>query len=381
MESFNNIINTVEKFINDNNYKIAYDNIKIAKHLINNENDEMIYYNLLFNIIEMLHYKTEAYKICEKIILSNKFSWHFKNTYLNYINNYITSITANNLFKIKLNCPTDSNYHISSPSIIKTNDSYICNLRAINYIYTTNGDYISRDIDGIVRTDNYIVHLDINFYIQSMYMLKPDPNIVIYPCRVMGMEDVRLFGEKYLLCTCLDVTSNHVPKVCFGTYDKYGNVMNMKILGDINKTEKNWLPIYDNNTCKIIYSFYPLIIYDLNLISGELIEIINTKLTAKNLSSFRGSAVPIKYKNGWLCTVHQVYYDKKRKYMHRFLWIDYDFTTIKYSKCFYFEKIGVEFNLGIAHHNNGLILTYSVDDANPNLCIISYDTLDLMLHL
>jgi hypothetical protein len=155
----------------------------------------------------------------------------------------------------------------------------------------------------------------------------------------------------------------------------------MIILGDDDKTEKNWLPINQGDTCHIIYSFYPLIINNLNLETGLITPLVNRYIDHNNLSTFRGSAVPIKYKDGWLCTVHQVYYHKKRIYLHRFVWLSQDYLTVKYSDPFYFEKVGVEFNLGIACHEKGLIITYSVDDAHSTLSILSYDDLNIMLQL
>ena len=79
-------------------------------------------------------------------------------------------------------------------------------------------------------------------------------------------------------------------------------------------------------------------------------------------------------------TIHQVYYHKKRKYLHRLVWVSNDFDVLKYSKTFYFDKIGVEFNLGICKHNNGIIFTYSVDDNHATLTIIDYETIETMLN-
>lgn len=355
-------------------YTEAYDSIKLAKNHITSNDEKLQYYNHFYKILYKLQYKHKAGKILEKISLS-PFDWHVTNQALDQLSNYTESINTNSVKKIKLSCPTPENYHISSPSILKIASGYRCNLRAINYIYTKDGDYISRDSDGIVRTKNYVIDIKHDFNISNMFEINEAEDFPIYPCHIMGMEDVRLF-DKYFLCTRLDANFSHVPKICLG------NFKTMQILnyGDMG-TEKNWLPIHDNNKYYIIYSFEPFVVYDLNVETGELSLHINKKINHYQLSSFRGSAVPIKYNDGYLCTVHQVYYHKKRKYFHRLVWMSKDFEVVKYSKMFYFDKIGVEFNLGIALHSDGLIFTYSVDDNHATLSIIDYETVDSMLNL
>lgn len=355
-------------------YHDAYHSIKNAKSYITNNDEKLQYYNHFYKILYQLQYKHKAAKILEKISLSS-FDWHVTNQAIDQLSIYTESININSVKKIKLTCPTPENYHISSPSILKTDTGYRCNLRAINYIYTKEGDYISRDSDGIVRTRNYVIDINYKFNITNMFEINEAEDFSIYPCHIIGMEDVRLF-DNYFLCTRLDATFSHVPKICMGDFK------NMKILNYGNMgTEKNWLPIHDENKYYIIYSFEPFIVYDLNVESGELTPFINKKINKYQLSSFRGSAVPIKYNDGYLCTVHQVYYHKKRKYFHRLIWMSKDFEEIKYSGMFYFDKIGVEFNLGIALHPDGLIFTYSVDDNHATMSIIDYETIDSMLDL
>lgn len=363
------------------NYHLSYDMIKNINPSLLSIEDQKKYYYLLIQILIELHYKYESYQICENIIFSQNFDWCFKNDFINFQSKFIMILTDNINKKIKLNCPTSYKYKISSISILSKGEEYQCNFRAINYDYTKNGDYISRDEDYIIRTKNYISDINQNFDIQSMWEVKDPINFHTFPSHILGMEDIRLFGDSYFLCTRLDATECHRPKICLGIYNNK-RVDSMYVLnyGQM-KTEKNWLPCYKNkNDCKIIYSFDPLIIYTLNLENGQLEPFINKKITLDNLETFRGSAVPINYKNGWLMTIHQVYYNKLRKYLHRFVWIDENFNTIKFSKNFCFEKIGVEFNLGICHSPNGLIITYSVDDDNPTLIILDYNILDMLLN-
>ena len=354
-------------------YPLAYLVLKEAKHLISSDQEEILYYQKLIQILKHLDQK-KGYQVCENIIFSNK-NWDLKNECLNLQSHFLKPLSI--ISKKNLSCPTPEYYSVSSPSILKAENGYLCNFRLVNYEYH-NGAYPVREPDSNVNTRNYIINLDLDYNIQHMWEMNECMDI--FPSYVKGMEDVRLFG-KYFFCTRLDANQNNVPKVCLGTIENE-QVIDMKILDYKNMgTEKNWLPLYDGD-CKVIYSFDPLTIYDLDLQSGQLTPFMKEKQD-KDLSSFRGSAVPIKYKyeerDGYLMTVHQVYYHRLRKYLHRLVWLSDDFSTLKYSKAFYFEKIGVEFNLGICQHDNGILFTYSVDDNRPKISLVHFETINNML--
>ncbi len=364
-------------------YLLAYNVLKIAKILIANHEEQLLYDKTLIQLLLKLGYKKEGYHLCEKIIFSN-YNWDIKNEFINHQSHFIDSLKTNSTLDINLSCPTPEYYNVSSPSMMLREDGYLCNLRLVNYQYK-DGNYPVKEPNKNVNTINYMVHLDFDFNIQYMWEMNEVDDLQIYPSYVCGMEDVRLFGPNYFFCTRLDVNDNNVPKVCLGIYeDEY--VIDMKILDYKNMgTEKNWLPIYDeyHDRCKVIYSFDPLVIYDLNLSNGKLTPFLSEKMNNKDLNSFRGSACPIAYtlngQKGYLMTIHQVYYHKLRKYLHRLVWLSDDFTILKYSKSFYFEKIGIEFNLGICDNNKGILFTYSVDDNHPKIILIDYDKINNML--
>ena len=360
-------------------YPLAYEVLKVAKILISNPDEQLLYYQTLVKILLKLNYKKEGYKLCEKVITS-RLNWDIKNEFINYQSQFIDPLKNN--YSLNLNCPTPEYYNVSSPSILSRDDGYLCNLRLVNYHYQ-DGNYPVRQQNMPVNTINYMVNLDLNFNIQHMWEMNEVDDLQIYPSYVCGMEDVRLFGPNYFFCTRLDVNNNNVPKICLGIYEDEC-VIDMKILDYKNMgTEKNWLPIYEYDRCKVIYSFEPLVIYDLNLSTGTLTPFLNEKLNNKDLSSFRGSSAPISYtlngKNGHLMTIHQVYYHKLRKYLHRLVWLSDDFSILKYSKSFYFEKVGIEFNLGICIHERGILFTYSVDDNHPKIILVDFDTISNML--
>ncbi len=349
----------------------ALTNLKMSKSFIDPER----YYNIKLKVLT--HLQLDCYKTINQLTQLNDIDFSTRNQYLDLMSSYIKPLSF--VTKLNLSCPTFNPFRISTPCIRKINNELVCNMRAINYEYTKEGDYISRDDDRLVRTINYIVRLDDNLIV-DMFKISEDENLVIHPYHVLGMEDIRLINEKYFLCTRLDVTPSHQPKMCLCEYNR-NKTISTKILDYQNMgTEKNWLPLVKED-CKIIYSFHPLIIFDLNLETGVLTPFLTKSISKFNLSTFRGSAVPIYYNEGWLMTIHQVYYHKLRKYYHRFVWLSEDFNTIKISDAFYFDKIGVEFNLGLAEKDDTFILTYSVDDSQPTLLTIDKTTVDNMLNV
>jgi len=368
MEHYAQFINCLIDGQNDK----ALKNLKLAKPIL----DQVKYYELKLKVISDDHLK---YKKVEKMTFLNNIDFNVRNYYLNLLSNYIEPLPFTT--KLKLNCPTFFPYLISTPCIKKINEELYCNMRAINYTYTKEGDYIARDPDHIVRTINYIVKLDNDYLIQDSFLINEDANLTLYPHHVLGMEDIRLINDSYFLCTRLDVTPDHRPKMCLCQYNR-ADIISTKILDYNNMgVEKNWLPLLKDDECKIIYGFQPLTIYNLDLESGELTPYLTRHLSNKNLSTFRGSAVPIFYNDGWLMTVHQVYYHKLRKYYHRFVWLSNNFDEIKISKAFYFDKIGVEFNLGLEQNDNEIILTYSIDDNRPTLLTINKSIVDELLKI
>ena len=105
------------------------------------------------------------------------------------------------------------------------------------------------------------------------------------------------------------------------------------------------------------------------------------KLSDLRLDDFRGSASLIPYKNGYVCSIHQVYHSSPRKYFHRLVWYNKDFTEMKYSKIFYFESAAIEFNLSICHSHEGLLMAYSCNDNSSKIGVFPYLILDTWLNL
>src|SRR5205807_10268434 len=131
-----------------------------------------------------------------------------------------------------------------------------------------------------------------------------------------------------------------------------------------------------NDEVHFIYSFQPFKLYKLDRNTGNVTLIKETLVSDHHISDFRGSGAPIRYRDQWLCTVHQCYHNSPRKYFHRFVLIDDQCTTLKYSKIFYFESPSIEYTLSLAHSPEGLLIPYSLRDNISKIGVLSYETLD-----
>jgi hypothetical protein len=377
---------------------------------VNIEKQLCIYENIA-KIAIYIDKKEAGLNACENILLSSIKNFNLKNNTLLIYSKYMKRLP----FKKILQLYTDTNDNInnnthdefieSTPSIIKYKTGYKCNIRYVNYSIN-NGNYVAKN--NIVRTHNKLATLDTNLNIIDNIELINTTNIKHFDVNVKGLEDIRLFTNNidkntfdiydndiydigHFMCTSLEFNNKRIPQMCYGQYNfSTGNInkiIPIKINNEL-KCEKNWMPLMIDNEVYFIYSIYPFKLFHFDINTNETSLVKESYLKISNQSTndlksclvdFRGSSPLIQYKNGWLCTIHQVYYNP-RKYFHRFIWFDLEFTTIKFSKLFYFESINVEFNLSICHSDDGLLITYSQNDNSAKIGLIDYHIVDEYLN-
>jgi len=372
---------------NQESYKLAREIVEIEKNPFSTANEDL-------SIVCYYLGKKEEGRIANERVLAGSFDQQKKNQALANLIFYLNPLEIKKKYEIKFTLPY--NYFPSSPSIIQDGDGYIYNIRAVNYKIRENGSYDVKDEKNIVRTRNFILKLDKDFNIISDFELGSDLSVLNprYSSHILGLEDVRVFSDndnnKYFFATCCETLPKFCPRIVFGSYDDEGNLLFLKALqipdSSNDNCEKNWLPfVTEDNRVRFIYSFSPLKIYEVDtetfnvkLILEKKEEIFKDELRDHVFRDyeFRGSSPPIRYNDGWLLTIHQVLYTTPRKYYHRFVWYNKDFTERKYGPLFYFEKIGIEYNLSICFKgDNELLITYSVNDGCQKICSISEKTL------
>lgn len=316
----------------------------------------------------------EGYDACEKVILSENgiTPWATRNYILNNQSFYMSKLPLESIININYNLPTD--YIASSASI----NGSVINLRSVNYSINERGNYIIRDPNNHVITRNFLLSFDGKTVGTEGIELIDRSGVQLYPKDIRGLEDIRLFGDHEFFCTYLEVNEARIPQMCYGRYRDDGTVYHilpMQVKPKL-ECEKNWLPFMMNDEIHFIYSFHPFKLYKLDRDSGTITLIKETVLSNNYLGDFRGSAPPIRYKDQWLCTIHQYWNNSPRKYFHRFVLLDDKFTTIKYSKIWYFESPAIEYTLSLAHSPNGLLIPYSIRDNCSKIGVLSYENLD-----
>lgn len=313
---------------------------------------------------------------CEQVILSPHTNFQSRNSALDNVRFYISKLPTKREIKIAFDPPPG--YVNANPFIMKCERGYLGIVRCVNYTILPSGEYEVNDPKRIVRTRNFLLELDEQFATKKMTELTNESSTPLYPSHVMGLEDIRLFGDRHFFCTCLELNKKSKPQTGWGIYGQTGKVTQLVPL-QVNKElqiEKNWLPfVTKDGKTRFIYSIGPLRIFELSK-KGKITEVINRDLTKEHIGEFRGSGSPIPYNDGWLMTVHQVHYAKPRKYFHRLVWFDRDFQTIKYGPLFFFTEPRIEYNLAICHSDEGLVVSYSVNDASAMLAIVDYKVVD-----
>ena len=288
----------------------------------------------------------------------------------------------------------EKHYVSCNPSIVKYKDGYLINVRYVNYTQKGAINYDVMDTDKIVKTANYLVRTDDKFNKICQCKILESAKRTKYPNHVTGMEDIRLFwGPDDILrgvCTILDSRNTHVAQIgIFNTgISQNKDIIDCDIVVDVEMLEspenldceKNWLPYSDGNKLKLFYWHTPTTIYELK--DGKLtLDVIKNQ---EFPTTYRGSAGPISYKNGYLMLIHtHLWYAgvEGRNYIHKFLHYDKDFNLLQTSEWFFFDHMGIEFcpSMTWDHDMKTIILGYGWEDCTANLLFLSTNKLEEIL--
>ena len=276
-----------------------------------------------------------------------------------------------------------------NPSILKTKTGYKVILRTVNYIQPS---YKTIDRQGIYRTRNYFIDYDVHFRRLSRYEIIDNLNREPKASNLVeGLEDCRLFelnGSFWFTCT----TSKTSPyafqmSACQLEAQPSNGYLCVKKLvplqgPDPYRCEKNWQPFVQNNVLRLIYSYDPFIIYQPDLETGHC-DLVLQYTPENDFSQFRGSAPPIEIDNGYLMLVHEVVHREgsSRVYLHRFLYLDENFTIQKLSRPFTFLHQGIEFccSMTLDHSQKNLILPIGIEDREAYFCTIPLEQVRSLL--
>ncbi|MGY2997356.1 glycosyltransferase involved in cell wall biosynthesis [Mesorhizobium sp. URHB0026] len=268
-------------------------------------------------------------------------------------------------------------YRPSNPSVARLGDQIVFLQRTVNY--TLAEDNLQYDTPGgaPVHTRNFLLRLSDELAIQSASEILP-PVDMPDPAngRVLGFEDMRLFAWRNALwgVSCVrELTEEGWCEQVVARIDESGacRLTDWRVLHPAGQRvhEKNWMPQVKPGrtgagaeTLRFIYLCDPTRIVD------EQGATLGETPPAIAAQSFRGGTQLIAFAGGWLALIHEVQWrtaEKRRYYLHRFVWFDEADALRKVSRPFFFDKKGVEFAAGLAWHpdERRLVISYSVTDS------------------
>lgn len=291
----------------------------------------------------------------------------------------------------------------ANPSILKTDDGYIAICRCVNFTQRGAMEYklLEPRPDGkvLTKTRNFLLKYDKDFKLLSQKEIIDE---ISGPMKhkphtdVEGIEDSRIFKyENALWATCViwDTNEYHIPQTCLyrlADPDSSPSTDKSRISVDYfiplqgpdpKRCEKNWLPFIKDGKIYTIYSYDPLIVNQVDPATGRCKEVIRHEQT-NDYTTFRGSAAPIKFDEGYLVVIHQVAFaNDGRHYFHRFLKLDNDFQITHVSKPFTYDHNGVEFCCGMTvdHSGKNLIMSLGIEDRQAMLAFVDFDTIRSLL--
>jgi glycosyltransferase involved in cell wall biosynthesis/predicted GH43/DUF377 family glycosyl hydrolase len=270
-------------------------------------------------------------------------------------------------------------YRPSNPSVTRWGDQIVLLQRTVNY--TLAEDNLQRDTsDGApVHTRNFLLRLSNELGIQSASEILP-PADLPEPAydRVLGFDDVRLFAwndDLWCVSCVRELTPEGWCEQVIARVDDCGSgahrMADWRVLHPTGPREhqKNWIPQVKpapgeagNERLQFICLFDPTRIVD------ERARTINETSPGIAAQRFSGGTQLIAFAGGWLTLIHEVQWrtaEKRRYYLHRFVWFDETNTLRKVSRPFFFNRKGVEFAAGLAWHpdERRLLISYGVADS------------------
>jgi len=293
-------------------------------------------------------------------------------------------------------------FNSSSSCIIKhpdaTKNTYLMNIRYVNYLINENGNYLN--CDKHIITSNKFIELTDDFKLinDKWFDLNFDNRLYI------GVEDVRIYNDSSknkLLFIGTGYHKNNTIGVVNGEYD-ITMISKELIPNEItpkfcNSTcEKNWVYVDYKDSTHIIYNWYPLNICKLDVDNQNSLIEVEKKTTPMIFSRVRGSTCGFTYKKPvnktndsnitlnmeeseiWFVT-HIVSYEQPRHYYHMFAVFDHNLNLLRYSAPFKFEGECIEYCLGIVVEDDRVLLSYSGWDRTTRLGIYDKKYIDYII--
>lgn len=319
---------------------------------------------------------------------------------INYINTYniYTDTVFNNMdfymprlltngefFDIEVSCP-DKDFIPSSTALLKLDNTVLANVRFVNYRIQSDGSYLMSK-DGELNSKNNVItrnafmyyDLNMNPISDLTFMEDSISDIPSRDCMILGLEDVRLYKSEnkvYYTATSQNYSYTDSIRIVQGEYNEILNKFTNNVcLIPPTETycEKNWIALEDN----FIYKWHPL---EIGKVIENKLEILLTFKTPEFFKHCRGSSNVVKYKNDFWMVTHGIKNCTPRKYFHQIVILNQNYGLKKYTLPFYFDKLAIEYCLGLVILDDIAYMTVSRNDSNPIIVKIAIDKLNKLFY-
>lgn len=280
------------------------------------------------------------------------------------------------------NAPPQS-FEPASASYLFFNGKHYLNTRYLNYTLSSTGYYIFSHPNDCIISHNVFSELN-NHMCPLNYNIMKNPSQFRINGNVVdstthsnpksfnyyGLEDMRLYsfqGKVKFIASSIHFTSLGKSRMLVGDYDVNNlQLSNVSVVEPPEDTwcEKNWIPLIHGG-CEeggeggegeggdveekewFIYKWSPL---QIGCIENDKLVIKKTfNIVSPIFDNVRGSSLFVEYQNHWVGVVHFSEKNAPRYYHHMLVMLDkHTFQPLKYTQCFHFEKLGIEFCIGFS---------------------------------
>jgi glycosyltransferase involved in cell wall biosynthesis len=273
-----------------------------------------------------------------------------------------------------LEIPSDKYPHFvsSTPSFCRlSDDSIFALIRYVDYKVNDQGGYTQQET---IKTKNVVGIISKNTHgvwqSERESFLEYDS---IHDNLYVGLEDMRLFFHKETIYYTANrglgygnmvIEHGQINRDTFKTE----NAKFLKIEGQC-QVEKNWVMFANDDTVRMVYNWYPMV---LGVVKDDVLEKTHTIQTPYIFKYFRGSTNGIVVGNEIWFMCHVVSYEDRRYYYHVMVMLDKKNLLLKnYTKMFTFKKEKVEYCLGMDVFDEKVMLGYSTMDRETHYMSIN----------
>ncbi|MFN8661663.1 MAG: hypothetical protein U0075_07205 [Thermomicrobiales bacterium] len=269
-----------------------------------------------------------------------------------------------------LEFPVSSRWSRFNPTLAQGPGGLTAIVRSSNYTVDDQGQYTVNDLDGVVRTANYLVQLTENGNIAAVDLIddaavRADPPL--FP--VAGFEDCRLIwrdGGWWVSATRRDASTEGICQMVLLRLEGSRATDLVPLSDGVAAHEKNWMPVVtgdSGNSMSFVYSIAPTVVNKLDLATREVTRVVRRRapVLARHL---RGGGQVLAAGGGWLAIAHDAvtFESGARVYSHRWIWFDANWRLRRISPGFSLRERGIEFVAGLAQAGSALLLTFGVRD-------------------